>query len=80
MSKEGYNGRLQGIPGVALSCPALLSPGINIHCAARSPSLCLTGKPELSLPHSPVCAVTESLTGCPFMHMIISPGIFPEAF
>lgn len=78
MSKEGYNGRLQGAPGVALSCPALLSPGINIHCAAAPPSSA-SGKPELSLPHSPG-AVMESLSGCPFKHRIGSPGIFPGAF
>lgn len=49
MSKEGSNGRLQGIPGVALSCPALLSPGINIHCAAPAP---LQEKPSWPCPRA----------------------------
>lgn len=36
------------------------------HCSAQALTSIV-----LALPHGPVCAVTESLTGCPFMHTMI---------
>lgn len=72
MSKEGYNGRLQGAPGVALSCPALLSPGINIHCAAAPPSS--ASQENLSCP----CPTAPVLSWSHCQAALLSTGSAPQ--